>query len=65
MKIDAIKLKLLAAESGMNVQELAEAAGVAFTTVVKARSGKKVSERTIVRLAKALHVEARELIDQE
>lgn len=65
MKINAIKLKLLAAESGMNVQELAEAAGVAFTTVVKARSGKRVSARTIVRLAKALHVEARELIDLE
>ena len=48
MRIDAIKLKLLAAESDMKVKELADASGV----------------RTIVKLAKALHVDAIELIDQ-
>ena len=64
MRIDAIKLKLLAAESGMNVQELADVSGVSFATVCKARAGKAVTERTIVKLAKALHVDAIELIDQ-
>lgn len=64
MRIDAMKLKLLAAESGMNVQELADASGVSFATVCKARAGKEVSARTIVKLAKALDVDAKELIDQ-
>lgn len=65
MKVDAMKLKLLSAENGMNVQELADVSGVAFATVCKARAGKEVSERTIVKLARALQIDARELISQE
>lgn len=65
MKVNAINLKLLAAEKGLNVQELADTSGVCFTTVCKARAGKEVSERTIVKLAKALGIEARELMDPE
>ena len=64
MKIDAIKLKLLSAEKGVNVQELADCSGVSFATVCKARAGKEVSERTIVKLAKALDVGALELMEQ-
>ena len=64
MRVDAMKLKLLSAENGMNVQELADVSGVAFATVCKARAGKEVSERTIVKLARALQVDARELISQ-
>lgn len=65
MKIDSTKFKLLAAESGLNVQELADASGVSFGTVCKARAGKTVTERTIVRLARALDVEPKELIEQD
>lgn len=65
MKIDATKLKLLAAESGLNVQELADASGVSFGTVCKARAGKDVTERTIVRLSRVLQVEPKELIEQD
>ena len=62
MRIDKTKLKLLSAEKGLKVQDLAEAAGVAFTTVVNARAGKEVSERTIVKLAKALDIKAKDLM---
>ena len=65
MRVDAMKLKLLSAENGMNVQELADVSGVAFATVCKARAGKEVSERTVVKLARALQIDARELISQE
>ena len=65
MKVNAINLKLLAAEKGLNVQELADTSGVSFATVCKARAGKEVSERTIVKLAKALGIEASELMDPE
>lgn len=64
MRIDAIKLKLISAEKGLNVQALADASGVSFTTIVNARSGKKVSERTIVKLAKALGIDARDLMKE-
>ncbi len=64
MKVDAMKLKLLSAENGMNVQELADVSGVAFATVCKARAGKEVSERTVVKLARALQVDGKELIEQ-
>ena len=65
MKVNAINLKLLAAEKGLNVQELADTSGVSFATVCKARACREVSERTIVKLAKALDIEARELMDPE
>ena len=64
LRVDAMKLKLLSAENGMNVQELADVSGVAFATVCKARAGKEVSERTVVKLARALQVDAKELIEQ-
>ena len=64
MRVDAMKLKLLSAENGMNVQKLADVSGVAFATVCRARAGKEVSERTIVKLARALQVEAVELIER-
>ena len=64
MKVDAMKLKLLSAENGMNVQELADVSGVAFATVCKARAGKEVSERTVVKLARALQVDGKELNEQ-
>lgn len=64
MKVDTVKLKLLAAEAGLTVLGLSEASGVAFTTVVKARGGKPVSERTIVKLAKALNVNPREIMQE-
>lgn len=64
LRVDAMKLKLLSAENGMNVQELADVSGVAFATVCKARAGKEVSERTVVKLARALQVEAVELIER-
>jgi len=64
LKVDAMKLKLLAAENGFTVEELAEASGVSFGTVCKARAGKEVTERTLVKLARALQVDARELIEQ-
>ena len=65
MKINAMKLRLLAAENGLTVQDLSDVSGVSFGTVCKARAGKDVTERTIVKLARALQVDARELISQE
>ena len=65
MRVNVIKLKFLAAECDLNVRELAEKADVAFATVCKARAGKPVSERVIVKLAKALNVSADDLIDRE
>ncbi len=64
MKVDAMKFKLLAAESGFTVEELAQVSGVSFATICKARAGKQVTERTIVKLARALQVDAKELIEQ-
>lgn len=64
MKVDAMKLKLLAAENGFTVEELAQVSGVSFATICKARAGKQVTERTLVKLARALQVDARELIEQ-
>ena len=63
MRVNVIKLKFLAAECDLNVRELAEKADVAFATVCKARAGKPVSERVIVKLAKALNVSADDLIE--
>ena len=65
MRVNVIKLKFLAAECDLNVRELADKADVAFATVCKARAGKPVSERVIVKLAKALNVSANDLIDSE
>lgn len=65
MRVNVIKLKFLAAECDLNVRELADKADVAFATVCKARAGKPVSERVIVKLAKALNVSADDLIDRE
>lgn len=59
-----MKLKLLAAENGFTVEELAQVSGVSFATICKARAGKQVTERTLVKLARALQVDARELIEQ-
>ncbi len=64
MKVDVTKLKIISAEKGLNVQALADASGVSFTTIVNARSGKKVSERTIVKLAKALGINARDIMKE-
>lgn len=64
MKVDAMKFKLLTAESGFTVEELAQVSGVSFATICKARAGKQVTERTIVKLARALQVDAKELIEQ-
>ena len=64
MKVNVIKLKFLAAECDLNVRELADKADVAFATVCKARAGKDVTERTIVKLARALQVEPVELIER-
>ena len=63
MRVNVIKLKFLAAECDLNVRELADKADVAFATVCKARAGKPVSERVIVKLAKALNVSADDLIE--
>lgn len=65
MKVEAMKLKLLAAENDLTVQDLSDVSGVSFGTICKARAGKDVTERTIVKLARALQVDARELISQE
>ena len=62
MKVNVVKLKLLAAERDLTVRELAAKSGVAFATVCKARAGKAVSERVITKLAKALGIEAHDLI---
>ena len=53
MKINAMKLRILAAENGLS-----------FGTVCKARAVKDVTERTVVKLARALQVDASELISQ-
>lgn len=66
MKINSIKVKLLSAESGLTVEQLAKSSGVAFATIVKARNGGNVSEVTLVKIAKALGVKPTELLtDQE
>lgn len=64
MKVDAMKFKFLTAESGFTVEELAQVSGVSFGTICKARAGKQVTERTIVKLARALQVDVKELIEQ-
>lgn len=64
MKINSLKLKLAAAESGLTVQQLAKVSNVAFATVVKARQGGNVSAVTLVKLAKALGVKPEELLEE-
>ena len=64
MKINAMKLRILAAENGLTVQDLSDVSGVSFGTVCKARAVKDVTERTVVKLARALQVDASELISQ-
>ena len=59
-----MKFKFLTAESGFTVEELAQVSGVSFGTICKARAGKQVTERTIVKLARALQVDVKELIEQ-
>lgn len=64
VKINSIKVKLLSAESGLTVEQLAKSSGVAFATIVKARNGGNVSAATLVKLARALGVKPEELLEE-
>ena len=63
MKINSIKMKLLSAEKGLTVKALADRAGLSPGTVVKARAGKEVTEKALVRIADALEIDALELLE--
>lgn len=62
MNVNATMLKLHSAACDLTVRELAAKSGVAYGTVCKARAGGKVSERVVLKLAKALGVEPQEII---
>lgn len=65
MKINKRKLKIAMANNCMNTADLQKAAGIPRPTLDGAIQGKSVSPKTIGKIAKALGVIAKELLDQE
>ena len=65
MRFDATKLKLSMAERGVNVRQLSSAADVTPPTIAKARAGKDISGETVVKICKALNVDAADLLLNE
>jgi transcriptional regulator with XRE-family HTH domain len=60
-----LALRRLRVEAALSQRDLADRAGVTQTTIVKAEAGHEVRPSTVRRLAKALGVEPRELVNGE
>nr|WP_288868593.1 helix-turn-helix transcriptional regulator [uncultured Blautia sp.] len=62
MKIDKIRLGIAMAEKGYNFTTLASASGVSRTTLSYINNGKQCRVDVLIKMAKALGVEATELL---
>lgn len=62
MKIDKIRLGIAMAEKGYNFTTLASASGVSRTTLSYINNGKQCRADVLIKMAKALGVEATELL---
>ena len=65
MIVDRKKLICAMIDNGMNNKELSEKSGVSITRVSHVRNGNNTTYETAVRIARALNVPVRELIDFE
>ena len=65
MRIDSIKIKLLMAEQGINQSILAERCGISRQNVSAMLGRGTCSVPTVGKLAKALGVDAREIIKED
>lgn len=65
MRIDSIKIKLLMADQGISQSELAERCGIARQSISNMLGRGTCSIKKVGQLAKALGVNAREIIKEE
>ena len=65
MKIDSIKIKLLMAEQGINQSALAERCGIARQNISAMLTRGTCSIAKVGNLAKALGVDARQIVKEE
>lgn len=65
MKIDSIKIKLLMAEQGINQSILAERCGITRQNISAMLARGTCSPAKAVKMAKALGVDAREIIKED
>ncbi len=65
MKINAFKIRILAAERGWNVMKLAKESGVSRQTVSYILSGKRCSPQVAYKLATALEVRLEHIAEEE
>lgn len=64
MKLNVNKYDILLANMCLSVKELSKISGVNVITLSKLRNGSKAMPKTIGRIAKALNVDAIELIEK-
>lgn len=65
MRIDSIKIKLLMAEQEINQTELAERCGIARQNISQMLARGTCSIAKVSKIAKALGVDARDIIKEE
>lgn len=64
MKISQQKLYSLMANRCVNPMELSEMAGIAYTTLKGSTNGRNTKPATVGKIAKALGVDAMEILDE-
>jgi DNA-binding Xre family transcriptional regulator len=63
MKISGEKLNVVMAERGLSVQELAQRMGITHASIYSMKKSKAVRSKTVHKLADALRVNVREIIE--
>ena len=64
MKINSVKLAMAMARKSVNVTKLAEKSHVSRATISYAKSGKDVSLDVVAKLAVALEIEVKDLLEE-
>ena len=65
MKIDRQKFEISVANACMNFSELSKKSGISQFTISRIKSGAETTPATVGKIAKALNVNVKELIESE